>query len=135
MRSLIFVIAAVAISTFVGDACGDANKTRGVTRDARVGGSVRLCRTNFGRCTRLATVVTIVSVRGTALGSAVARQYARRGQFTFLLVPGKYFPAVRGSLIGARCISGEVSVRANENVRDDVTCYLRVRGHRTVAVH
>jgi hypothetical protein len=79
----------------------------------------------------LATTVTILNMHGTALGSAVARQYARRGQFTFLLPPGKYFPSVRGGLIDARCISGEVRVRADKNVRDDVTCYIRIRRHRT----
>lgn len=131
LRSSILAGAALGLCAFVGSACGAANNTHQVIRDARVSGNVEMCKPNFGACTSLATTVTILTVHGAALGSAVAKQYARRGQFTFLLAPGKYFPSVRSGPVGVRCISGEVSVRAGENRRDNVTCYTRIHRHST----
>lgn len=131
LRSSILASAALCLCSFGGGACKGANDTHQVIRDARLSGNVEMCKPNFGKCTPLATTVTILTVHGATLGSAVAKQYARRGQFTFLLAPGKYFAFVRGDPVGVRCISGEVSVRSGENRRDNVTCYTRMHRHST----
>jgi hypothetical protein len=129
LRSSILAGAALSLCALVGGACSSANNTHQVIRDARISGNVEMCKPNFGKCAPLATTVEILSVHGATLGSAVAKQYARHGQFTFLLAPGKYFVFVKSGSVGVRCISGEVSVRAGENQRDNVTCYTRMHRH------
>lgn len=107
-----------------------ANDTHQVTGNARISGNVEVCQTNFGECRPISTTVAVLTVHGSVLGSAVATQYARRGQFVFSLPPGKYFLSVGSGLKNSRrCISGEVSVRPSEHLRDNVTCYIRTGRH------
>ena len=87
-----------------------------------------VCRTNFGSCSLVAATVTLLSVHGTTLGARVANQYAKRGTFSFVVAPGKYFPnvsALRAKLDGGKCISGQAVVRAGEEVMDDIRCVIR----------
>jgi hypothetical protein len=94
------------------------------TRNARLSGNVEVCQPPLGRCSPLATTVTVLSVHGTTLGAAVAKQYARDGRFSFVLAPGRYFPSVSGvpQVHGSGCVSSRTVVRAREVAVANVHC-------------
>lgn len=107
-----------------------SQSTRKASHDGRLSGSVSVCSTNFQKCSLIAATVTVLSVRGTTMGGAVARQHTVTGRFSFVLPPGKYFPSapgVQARLSRGRCISGYAVVRAHENVSDTILCHPRVR--------
>lgn len=98
--------------------------------DGRLSGSVSVCSIYLRNCSRVAATVTVLSVHGTTMGGAVAKQHTATGRFSFALPPGKYFPSafdVQARLTHGRCIADETVVRAHENVSDTILCHPRIR--------
>jgi hypothetical protein len=129
LRGLLLSVVVASVAC-VGDACGDSRNAQKSIDDARLSGHVMVCRVAFGECSLVTATVTVVSVHGTKFGSAIAKEHALGGRFSFMLAPGKYFPSasdVQAQLNGGRCIAGEVVVHAHENVRDEIHCYRRIR--------
>lgn len=121
--------ASTLVATAIVLACADGGWAGATTASRPVGdahliGSVEACSATFMKCARVSESVTLLSVHGTTLGSAVATQYATHGRFSFAVAPGKYFPSVR--LVDHRCIAGEAVVRAHEDRRDDIACVKRL---------
>jgi len=115
------VWAVVATAIGIGAAgCGSSRPTR----NARLSGSVEVCQPPLGRCSPLATTVTVLSVHGATPRAAVAKQYARDGRFSFALAPGKYLPSVSGvrGVHGSGCVSSQAVVRAREAAVANVRC-------------
>jgi hypothetical protein len=111
--------------------CGDAQRAKKPARDARLSGRVEVCTANFGKCSPVAATVTLLSVQGATLGSAVGKKYAANGRFSFDVAPGKYFPTAstaQARVADRRCFAGEAVVRAGEDVTDSVSCVPRVTG-------
>lgn len=78
----------------------------------------------------MSATVTVLGIVGKRPGGPVAEQHTTKGRFSFLLAPGNYLPSAyldQASLRGGHCISGEVTVYTNEDVYDDVRCYIRAR--------
>lgn len=118
------------MSVACGNACGGPGLAQHQAVDARLYGRVLACSGIPEKCSSAEGIVTILRVRGTTLGKAVAKQYARHGRFSFLLAPGKYFPSatfVHARLNGGHCISGEILIRAYETVNGEITCYSKLR--------
>lgn len=115
-------------ATAVGLACADGSQAaQEATRDARLSGSVEACRDNLQKCSRVAAIVTLLSVHNRSV-TAVGKQYAANGRFSFLVAPGTYFPstsAVRAPVDDGKCISGHAVVRAHQDVTDNVLCAIR----------
>jgi hypothetical protein len=122
------VLVATLMGWACGNACGGSALAQRQVRDARLGGRVSVCSGIPERCSSAGAVVTIFSLHGTKFGKAVSKQYARHGHFSFLLVPGRYFPSavVNARLNGGHCIAGEIFIRAHENVNVDVSCYAKL---------
>jgi len=96
-------------------------------RDARLSGTVEACRDDLQKCSGVAATVTLLRVRGRT-GSAVGKQYAANGKFSFSVAPGTYFPttsAVRARVDEGKCISGYAVVRAHQDKTDNVLCAIR----------
>ncbi len=123
-----FALAAsgACLALIFGGCGGNAATT---VRDARVNGTVKVCTAGLARCTPAAAAVTLLAVNGATLGRAVGKDYATDGRFSFLVAPGKYFPAARAARgpHDRRCIAGEVVVDAHETVNDSVSCSVPVR--------
>jgi hypothetical protein len=120
LRSL-RVWAVVATAIGIGAAgCGSSRPTG----NARLSGNVEVCQPPLGRCSPLATTVTVLGVHGTTPGAAVAKQYARDGRFSFVLAPGRYVPSVPGvpQVHGSGCVSSGAVVRAHEAAVANVHC-------------
>jgi hypothetical protein len=115
-------------ATTVGLVCADGSQAaQQPTRDARLSGSVEVCKDILQKCSRVSAVVTLLSVHGKSR-TAVGKQYAARGRFSFLVAPGTYFPspsAIRAPVDEGKCISGYAVVRAHHDVTDSVLCAIR----------
>lgn len=104
--------------------------TRKPSHDGRLSGDVSACSLELQKCMPTAGTIIILSVHGTAMGGAVAKQHTATGRFSFVLPPGKYFPSapdVRARLSRGQCISGYAVVHAHDNVRDSILCSPRIR--------
>jgi len=97
----------------------------GSVSDSMLSGSVYVCSTDLRKCSPVAATVTVLSVHGTTMGGAVAKQHTATGRFSFALPPGKYVPSVpdvQARLSGGRCVASEAVVRARENVSVSILC-------------
>ena len=126
------VVTSTASLLLLTSACGSAQAVHDPTggRDGQLTGRISVCRTFAGRCSPAAATITIHRVLGSTLGPPLASRDARTGRFRFSVPPGQYFPSasdVRPKLAGARCISGDVIVKAGRIVRDEIRCFPRVR--------
>lgn len=124
------VLSATATSLVCGGACGGPAPAPHQIADARLDGRVLICSGIPEKCLPAEAVVTILSVHGTTLGKSVSKEKTRHGNFSFLLVPGKYFPsatAVHARLNGGHCIAGEILIGAHESVNADISCYTKLR--------
>jgi hypothetical protein len=124
------VLMATTISVACGNACGGSGLAQHQTADARLYGRVSACLGIPVKCSSAEAMVTILGVRGTTFDKAVSKQYTRHGRFSFLLAPGKYFPAatfVHARLNGGHCIAGERLIRAHQSVDANIYCYAKLR--------
>lgn len=111
----------------IGGGCGSGGPA--ATGNGRLTGVVEMCLGSVSRCAPVAATVTLLRVNGTTLGSAVGKQYAADGRFSFIVAPGKYFPSAslggRSSVHG--CIAGQTVVGAHQAVTAYVSCTVPVR--------
>jgi len=120
------VVSSTVCLVLVGAACGDSQHVRRSMLHGRLSGRVSVCPGHFVKCVNVSAIVTVLSVRGKTFGNPVAQQRTRNGRFSFVLVPGRYFPSasvVQMRLRGDHCIAGDAIVRANKDVSDEVRCY------------
>lgn len=129
MSQRTLALGAVGVSLICSNACGGSAFAEHQTRDARLEGSVSVCSGIPEKCSSAEAVVSVLDVRGKTLGKTVAKEYARHGHFSFLLVPGKYFPSAtfaHARLSGVHCIAGEILIHSHESVDANISCYTKL---------
>jgi hypothetical protein len=126
MRRLVAIGAAAGLIAGVAASAGIGRSASYRTvRQARLAGDVLLCRVGGVACSAVSANVAL-SRMDDGVGRVVARQDARDGHFSFVVVPGQYVPTAK--IVGPRavrvqCLTSRVVVRSGENARVDVLCH------------